>query len=334
MELLQATMSYSETIQENMTHKIKLPKKEDLKKAQLRINKFINRTPVLTSSTLDKKLKCKVFFKCENFQKMGAFKMRGASNSLLKMNKNDLKKGVATHSSGNFAQAVALSSKMSGIKAHIVMPTNAPTVKKNSTIGYSANVIDCPPTLKDREETLQKVIDQTGASAMHPYNDMDVIEGNSTATMELLEDYPDLDAIFAPIGGGGLISGACLAAKYFSNAKVYGAEPEGADDAYRSFQKGEIIPMVNPQTIADGLRTSLGEIGFEIMKTHLDSIFTVSESEIVSAMKWMWQKMKIIIEPSSAVPLAALIKNHELFKDQQVGIIISGGNVDLDNLPF
>ena len=156
------------------------------------------------------------------------------------MNKNDLKKGVATHSSGNFAQAVALSSKMSGIKAHIVMPTNAPTVKKNSTIGYSANVIDCPPTLKDREETLQKVIDQTGASAMHPYNDMDVIEGNSTATMELLEDYPDLDAIFAPIGGGGLISGACLAAKYFSNAKVYGAEL-GADDAYRSFQKEKLF---------------------------------------------------------------------------------------------
>ena len=265
---------------------------------------------------------------------MGAFKMRGASNSLLKMNKNDLKKGVATHSSGNFAQAVALSSKMSGVKAHIVMPTNAPTVKKNSTIGYNANVIDCPPTLKDREDTLQKVIDQTGASAMHPYNDINVIEGNSTAAMELLEDYPDLDAIFAPVGGGGLISGTCLAAKYFSNAKVYGAEPEGADDAYRSFQKGEIIPMVNPQTIADGLRTSLGEIGFEIMKTHLNSIFTVSESEIISAMKWMWQKMKIIIEPSSAVPLAALIKNHELFKDQQVGIIISGGNVDLDNLPF
>ena len=267
-------MSYSETIQENITHKVKLPKKEDLKKAQLRINKFINRTPVLTSSTLDKKLKCKVFFKCENFQKMGAFKMRGASNSLLKMNKNDLKKGVATHSSGNFAQAVALSSKMSGVKAHIVMPTNAPTVKKNSTIGYNANVIDCPPTLKDREDTLQRVIDQTGASAMHPYNDVDVIEGNSTAAMELLEDYPNLDAIFAPVGGGGLISGTCLAAKYFSNAKVYGAEPEGADDAYRSFQKGEIIPMVNPQTIADGLRTSLGEIGFEIMKTHLNSIFT------------------------------------------------------------
>ena len=260
--------------------------------------------------------------------------MRGASNSLLKMDADELKMGVATHSSGNFAQAVALSSKMSGIKAHIVMPTNAPYVKKNSTLGYNARVIDCPPTLKDREETLQEVINQTGAVAMHPYNDINVIEGNATAAMELLEDYPDLDAIFAPVGGGGLISGTCLAAKYFSNAKVFGAEPEGADDAYRSFQKGKIIPMVNPQTIADGLRTSLGEIGFEIMKTHLNSIFTVSESEIISAMKWMWQKMKIIIEPSSAVPLAALIKNHELFKNQHVGIIISGGNVDLENLPF
>ena len=327
-------MSYSETIQENITHKVKLPQKEDLKKAQLRISKFINRTPVLTSSTLDEKLKCNVFFKCENFQKMGAFKMRGASNSLLKMDADELKMGVATHSSGNFAQAVALSSKMFGIKAHIVMPTNAPSVKKNSTIGYNADVIDCPPTLKDREETLQEVINQTGAVAMHPYNDINVIEGNATAAMELLEDFPDLDAIFTPVGGGGLISGTCLAAKYFSNAKVFGAEPEGADDAYRSIQKGEIIPMVNPQTIADGLRTSLGEIGFEIMKIYLNSIFTVSESEIISAMKWMWQKMKIIIEPSSAVPLAALIKNHELFKNQHVGIIISGGNVDLENLPF
>ena len=327
-------MSYSETIQENIAHKVRLPQKEDLKKAQSRISKFINKTPVLTSSTLDNKLKCNVFFKCENFQKMGAFKMRGASNSLLKMDADELKMGVATHSSGNFAQAVALSSKMFGIKAHIVMPTNAPSVKKNSTIGYNADVIDCPPTLKDREETLQEVINQTGAVAMHPYNDINVIEGNATAAMELLEDFPDLDAIFTPVGGGGLISGTCLAAKYFSNAKVFGAEPEGADDAYRSIQKGEIIPMVNPQTIADGLRTSLGEIGFEIMKTHLNSIFTVSESEIISAMKWMWQKMKIIIEPSSAVPLAALIKNHEFFKNQHVGIIISGGNVDLENLPF
>ena len=327
-------MSYSETIQENIAHKVRLPQKEDLKKAQSRISKFINKTPVLTSSTLDNKLKCNVFFKCENFQKMGAFKMRGASNSLLKMDADELKMGVATHSSGNFAQAVALSSKMFGIKAHIVMPTNAPSVKKNSTIGYNADVIDCPPTLKDREETLQEVINQTGAVAMHPYNDINVIEGNATAAMELLEDFPDLDAIFTPVGGGGLISGTCLAAKYFSNAKVFGAEPEGADDAYRSIQKGEIIPMVNPQTIADGLRTSLGEIGFEIMKTHVNSIFTVSESEIISAMKWMWQKMKIIIEPSSAVPLAALIKNHEFFKNQHVGIIISGGNVDLENLPF
>ena len=334
MELLRITMSYSETIQENIAHKVRLPQKEDLKKAQSRISKFINKTPVLTSSTLDNKLKCNVFFKCENFQKMGAFKMRGASNSLLKMDADELKMGVATHSSGNFAQAVALSSKMFGIKAHIVMPTNAPSVKKNSTIGYNADVIDCPPTLKDREETLQEVINQTGAVAMHPYNDINVIEGNATAAMELLEDFPDLDAIFTPVGGGGLISGTCLAAKYFSNAKVFGAEPEGADDAYRSIQKGEIIPMVNPQTIADGLRTSLGEIGFEIMKTHLNSIFTVSESEIISAMKWMWQKMKIIIEPSSAVPLAALIKNHEFFKNQHVGIIISGGNVDLENLPF
>ena len=314
--------------------KLSTPTKEDLLKSHQRIKPFINNTPILSSSTLNKKLDCEVFFKCENFQKMGAFKMRGASNCLLKMGKDKLSKGVATHSSGNFAQAVALIAKMTNTKAHIVMPINAPKVKKNATIGYGANVIDCAPTLKDREETLKAVINETGASAMHPYNDISVIEGNASATQEILQEIDDIDAIITPIGGGGLIAGTCLAAHHFSNAEVYGTEPEGADDAYRSFKAGEIIPMVNPQTIADGLRTSLGEIGFGIMKQHLSDIFTVSESEIISAMYWMWEKMKIIIEPSSAVALAGLIKNHELFKNKKVGIIISGGNVDLKKLPF
>ena len=328
-------MKYSEMkLQESTIKNHSIPSKNDLIIANERINSYINYTPVLHSSTLNQKLGCNVYFKCENFQKMGAFKMRGASNCLLKMNQNDLRKGVATHSSGNFAQAVALIAKMTNTEAHIVMPSNAPKVKKNSTIGYGANVIDCEPTLKDRELTLKKVINNTGAQPMHPYNDISVIEGNATAAMELLEEIPIIDSIITPVGGGGLVAGTCLAAHYFSNAKVYGAEPKGADDAYRSFKKGEIIPMENPNTIADGLRTSLGEIGFEIMKEHLEDIFTVSESEIISAMKWVWQKMKIIIEPSSAVPLAGLIKNHNQFKGKSVGIIISGGNVDLGNLPF
>ncbi len=260
---------------------------------------------------------------------MGAFKMRGASNALLKLSENVRNKGVTTHSSGNFAQAVALSAKLTNTKATIVMPRNAPAVKKRAVLGYGATVIDCESTLESRESTADKVVKETGATLLHPYNCYNVIEGNSTATQELFEQTNQLDAIFAPIGGGGLISGTALAANYFSSSKVFGGEPVGADDACRSFKSGKLVPVINPNTIADGLRTSLGDKGFGIIKEHVQDIFTVEENEIIDAMKLVWERMKIIIEPSSAVPLAALINQKNQFKNKHIGIIVSGGNVDL-----
>ena len=311
-----------------------IPTKEDLLNARKRIEPYIHQTPVLSSTMINEITGIQLYFKCENFQKMGAFKMRGASNALLKLSPEQRNKGVTTHSSGNFAQAVALSSKLTGTKATIVMPSNAPIIKKNAVLGYGATVIDCEPTLKSREETAQKIVDDTGATLLHPYNCYDVIAGNATATLELLDQTNELNAIFAPIGGGGLISGTALAAYYFSQVKVYGAEPLGADDAYRSYKSGELIPMINPNTIADGLRTSLGNKGFEIIKKHVIDIFTVEEQDIINAMKLVWERMKIIIEPSSAVPLAALINHKENFNGQKIGIIISGGNVDLKHNYF
>ena len=260
--------------------------------------------------------------------------MRGASNALLQLSETERQLGVTTHSSGNFGQAVALSAKLSQTTATIIMPSNAPNVKKEAVKGYGASVIECEPTLEAREKTANEFVNKTGASFLHPYNCYDVIAGNSTATIELLEQTKNLDSIIAPVGGGGLISGTALAATYFSQAKVYGAEPEGADDAFRSFKKGEIIPMINPNTIADGLRTSLGDKGFEIIQKHVTDIFTCKEDEIIYAMRLIWERMKIIIEPSCAVPLAILLKNKSKFKKQKVGIIITGGNVDLAKLPF
>lgn len=311
-----------------------IPSAEELKETHIRINDFIHKTPVLSSKSINKIAGCSIYFKCENFQKMGAFKMRGASNALLKLSDQQRKNGVTTHSSGNFGQAVALSAQLSNTEATIVMPSNAPLVKKQAVKGYGASIIECKPTLEAREATANNVVEQKGATFLHPYNCYDVIAGNSTATIELLEQTKKLDSILAPIGGGGLISGTALAANYFSKSKVYGAEPKGADDAYRSFKKGKIIPMVNPNTIADGLRTSLGDKGFPIIMKHVTDIFTCEEDEIVSAMKLIWERMKIIIEPSCAVPLAVLLKNKAFFKNQNVGIIITGGNVDLSKLPF
>ena len=311
-----------------------IPTAEELQKTGVRINNFIHKTPVLSSKNINKIAGCSVYFKCENFQKMGAFKMRGASNAILKLTNEQQQNGVITHSSGNFGQAVALSAKLCNIKATIVMPSNAPAVKKEAVKGYGATIIECKPTLEAREATANTIVKSTGATFLHPYNCYNVIAGNSTATIELLEQKNQLDSIIAPIGGGGLISGTALACNYFSNVKVYGAEPKGADDAFRSFKKGEIIPMDNPNTIADGLRTSLGDKGFEIIMKHVYDIFTCEESEIIEAMKLIWERMKIIIEPSCAVPLAVLLKNKDLFKNQKVGIIITGGNVDLSKLPF
>ncbi len=311
-----------------------IPSSEELKKTQKRINKFIHKTPVLSSESINEIAGCSIHFKCENFQKMGAFKMRGASNALLKLSQSQKQNGVTTHSSGNFGQAVALSAKLNNIKATIVMPSNAPSVKKEAVKGYGARIIECEPTLQAREATANSVVESSGATFLHPYNCYDVIAGNSTATIELLEQTSDLDCIIAPIGGGGLISGTALAANYFSNINVFGAEPKGADDAFRSFKKGKLLPMINPITIADGLRTSLGDKGFDIIMKYVTDIFTCEEDEIIYAMKLIWERMKIIIEPSCAVPLAVLLKNKAVFKNKNVGIIITGGNVDLSKLPF
>ena len=300
-----------------------------------RIRPFIHHTPVLTSENLNHLSGAFLFFKCENFQKAGAFKMRGAANAVLQLPDESRKFGVATHSSGNFAQALSLSAKNAGLKAYIVMPENAPLVKKQAVLSYGAEIIDCAPNLEAREQTLKVVVEKTGAFFIHPYNDLKVITGQGTAAMELINDTGKLDAIIAPVGGGGLISGTALASHYLlPDAAIFGAEPLGADDAYRSFHEGKIIPSVNPVTIADGLRTSLGDITFPILKELLTEIIRVEEHEIVAAMKLIWERMKIIVEPSGAVPLAAVLKEKHLFKGKRVGIILSGGNVDLSGIPF
>ncbi len=266
---------------------------------------------------------------------MGAFKMRGATNAILSLTEEERAKGVVTHSSGNFAQAVALAAKQTGTSATIVMPTSAPKVKKNAVLGYGAKVVDCPPTQQDREAAADKIVKETGAVFLHPSNQIEVIMGNATAGMEFIEQIETLHAIFTPVGGGGLIAGTALAANYFGERiDVYGGEPSGADDAHRSLKAGQVIPVENPNTIADGLRTSLGDVNFPIIKQHVNDILLVEEDAIVSAMRMVWERMKIIIEPSSAVPLAALIANQNRFQNKNVGIIVSGGNVDLSNLPF
>lgn len=309
--------------------------KQILVEAHDRIKPFIHRTPVLTSQLLNQKTGCNLFFKCENFQKMGAFKMRGAANAILSLTEEERQRGVVTHSSGNFAQAVALAAKKLGVKAYIVMPKNAPQVKKEGVKTYEGEIIECESTPQAREATANKIKNEKGASFLHPSNQDEVIYGNSTAAMELLEDYPNLDVILTPVGGGGLIAGTALAAHYFSeNCKVIGGEPAEADDAYRSLISGRIETNSSFHTIADGLRTHLGDRNFPIIQQHVEKIICVEENEIINAMQLIWERMKIIIEPSCAVPLAAVLKNKEEFKNKNVGIIITGGNVDLKNLPF
>lgn len=296
---------------------------------------MIHRTPVLRCSAIDELAGASLFFKCENFQKVGAFKMRGASSAALRLSSADRAKGLATHSSGNHAQAVALSAKLLGVPAYIVMPENAPAIKRVATQGYGAKVISCANTLEARESTLEQVVAETGATFIHPYNDYNVIAGQASCAKELLEDVDGLTALLAPIGGGGLISGTALSARAFSpGTKVYGAEPEEVDDAYRSFKSGQLQFNTSINTIADGLRTNLGDKTFDIIQRELEAIFTVSEAEIVQAMRLIWERMKIIIEPSCAVPLAALLRNRSVFEGQRVGIVLTGGNVDLSQLPF
>lgn len=313
----------------------KIPDLNMLKEVSEKLGQIVHNTPILTSSYFDQLSGSRLFFKCENFQKVGAFKYRGATNAILNLSDEERSRGVATHSSGNHAQAVALAAKMNNIKAFIVMPENASKVKKYAVAGYGAEVIECKPTLQSREDSLRDVMNKTGAVLIHPYNDYRIIAGQATAAIELMKKVDKLEVIMAPVGGGGLISGTALAAHYLSpETKVIAGEPEGADDAQRSLSKGEIVPSENPDTIADGLLTSLGDKTFGIIKDHVKEIITVSDEEIIQNLKLVWERMKIVIEPSAAVPLAALIKEKDRFTGQKIGIILSGGNVDLDKLPF
>ncbi len=307
----------------------------DINAAAVRIRPYAHRTPVLTCATLDRRTGASLFFKCENFQKVGAFKFRGACNTVMSLPEADAARGVATHSSGNHAQALALAAKIRGIPAYIVMPENAPAVKKAAVEGYGAKITFCAPTLAARETTLADVVAQTGAAFVHPYNDLRVITGQATAGLELLADVPDLDIVMAPVGGGGLLSGTALTVSYLHPAaKIIAAEPAGADDAFRSFKTGKLIPQTKPQTIADGLLTSLGSHTFAIMQRLVHDVVTVSEEAIIEAMRLTWERMKIIIEPSSAVPLGALLEEKTDVRGKRVGIILTGGNVDLNRLPW
>jgi threonine dehydratase len=309
--------------------------KGDLKEAEARIRPHAHRTPVLTSSYLDERTGAKLFFKCENFQRIGAFKFRGATNAVFSLAPEELERGVVAHSSGNHAQALALAARLRGTGATIVMPTTASAVKVAAVRGYGAQVVPCQPTVEDREQETERVLRETGGTLIHPYNDRRIIAGQATAAMELLEQVEGLDLILAPVGGGGLLSGTTLAAHHFSPpTRVVGVEPAAADDAYRSLAAGEILPSVDPQTIADGLLTSLGDLTFAVISRLTHSIVTVTEEAIVEAMRTVWERMKIIIEPSAAVPVASLLAGAVDPAGQRVGVILSGGNVDLDQLPW
>jgi len=312
-----------------------IPQFEDVVKAYSVVKGYANRTPIHQSQTVNSILGASIFLKCENFQKVGAFKFRGASNAVFSLTEEHARNGVTTHSSGNHAAALALAASMRGIPSFIVMPENAPEIKKRAVAGYGAVITFCPPTQQDREATQAKVQSETGATFIHPYDNFEVICGQGTAALELLEDIPELDIVIAPVGGGGLLSGTLTYVKGFnSSIKVYGAEPINADDAFRSVRDKMIYPSINPKTIADGLLTSLCERTYSIISSKCDGILTVSEESIVKAMRLVWERMKIIIEPSSAVPIAAIMDYNHLFVGKKVGVIISGGNVDLERLPF
>lgn len=312
-----------------------LPDFADVEQAHQIIESYIHRTPVFSSSGINKITGGSIYFKCDNFQKVGAFKFRGACNAVFFLKMEDAVRGVATHSSGNHAAALALAAQMRGIRAHIVMPQTSPEVKKKAVASYGADITFCEPTLEAREDTLAEVIKNTGAIEIHPYNNFHVIAGQGTAVKELIEDEGEFDLIMAPVGGGGLISGTAISVKHLlPSCKVIAAEPTGADDAFRSFQAKQFIPSDNPVTIADGLLTSLGERNLSIVLDKVDNIVTVSEKSIMEAMRLIWERMKIIVEPSSAVPLAAILEGKVDVKNRKTGIILSGGNLDLSSLPF
>jgi len=312
-----------------------IPSYSEITEAYKNIKNQINRTPVFTSSTLNGSFGVDLYFKCENFQKTGSFKFRGASNAVMHLSDEEAKNGVGTHSSGNHGAALALAAQKRGTDAYIVMPKNSSPIKMKAAEQYEAHITFCEPGLDSREETYRQIEQLTQAKFIHPSANRQVICGQGTATKELIEEHPDLDAIIAPVGGGGLISGASIAAKGMnSNIRIYGAEPEMADDAYRSFKQGFLIPVDRPNTIADGLLTSLSPLTFKIINEYLDDILLTKEQTIIEAMRFIWERMKIVAEPSAAVALAAIMDNRFVLKSKKVGVILSGGNIDLSNLPF
>jgi len=312
-----------------------IPTYDDVVAAHARIEPYIHRTPVLTSSYFNELTGAQLFFKCENFQKAGAFKVRGACNAVFGLDDETAKKGVATHSSGNHALSLSYAAGRRGIPVTVVMPRTAPEAKKAAVRGYGGIVVECEPSTSSREAVFAEVVAASGAEFVHPYNDPRVIAGQATCSKELVEDIPDLDAVVAPIGGGGMISGSCLTLSNISpDTKIYAAEPLNADDAYRSFKAGHIIADDAPETVADGLKVPLKELTWHFVSNHVEDILLATEQEIIDAMFLTWQRMKIVIEPSCAVPLAVILKNRAVFEGKRVGVIITGGNVDLNKLPW
>lgn len=308
---------------------------EELRAAHARIAAYVHRTPVLRSAALDKRAGATVFMKAEHLQKVGAFKARGATNAVLSMGQASLEAGVATHSSGNHAAALARAAALRGTRATIVMPRNAPLTKQDAVRSYGGDIIFCDPTQAAREDTLAEVVARTGAAVVHPYNDWQVIAGQGTAAIELLEEIPDLDAVLVPVGGGGLIAGTAIAAHALAPAvKVYGVEPAGADDAARGFRAGSRVRGGTPETLCDGLRAEVGERGFAVMLARVTDMYTVADTAVVEAMRFTWERTKQLIEPSAATVIAALLAGHEELRGRRIGVILSGGNCDLDNLPW
>lgn len=312
-----------------------IPTLHDMRDAQVRVKPYVHRTPVLTSQYLNDLTGAELFFKCENLQKAGAFKARGASNAVFGLTAEQARRGVATHSSGNHGTCLSYAAGRRGIPCTVVMPHTAPQAKKDAVRGYGGIVVECEPSTTSREAVFAEVVAKTGAEFVHPYNDPRVIAGQGTCSAEMIEQVQDLDAVIAPIGGGGMISGTCLTLSNLApQIRIYAAEPQNADDAYRSFKAGHIIADDAPDTIADGLKVPLKDLTWHFVSNHVTDILTASEHEIVAAMKITWKRMKIVMEPSSAVPLAVILKNKDIFAGQRVGVVITGGNVDLDLLPW
>ncbi len=314
---------------------IDIPSYEDVLIAHERIKPYIHETPVLTSQFLNELTGAELFFKCENLQKAAAFKVRGACNAVFGLTDEEAKVGVATHSSGNHALSLSYAARQRGIHVTVVMPKTAPKAKKDAVIGYGGIIVECEPSTSSREAVFADVVAESGADFVHPYNDQRVIAGQATCSKELVIQVPDLDTVVAPIGGGGMISGTCLTLSTIApNINIYAAEPLNADDAARSFKAGHIITDDAPNTVADGLKVPLKELTWHFVKSHVTDILTATEDEIVEAMKLIWARMKIVVEPSSAVALAIVLKNPGIFRGKRIGIILTGGNVDLDKLPW